>query len=103
MMAALRTAQLEKSTLSHRFLFKHRYTADQQAPPDGWYTTSVCFYVPNIEKRWRGILLLAQCASVSSNFTGVMELCYFHYLYLCVLVPTVPFELMMKVKFVSDE
>ena len=32
---ALRTALPEKSTISHRFLFTHRYTADQGVPPPG--------------------------------------------------------------------
>ena len=39
-MTALRTVQLEKSTLSHRFLFTHRYVTDPQAPSPGtWYKT----------------------------------------------------------------
>ena len=33
MMTALRTVQLEKSTLYHVFFFTHRYTNNTQAPP----------------------------------------------------------------------
>ena len=44
-MTALRTAQLEKSTISHLFFwFTHRYTTDPQAPP-GYVTSNETCHV----------------------------------------------------------